>query len=251
MDHCAVRSVITRTLASVDLWDELGQRVLPSAAAVALDVRSLYLVLGIALAVVVIRPAWNVARLGVTLVHELGHALVGVVFGRQFTGFVLRADMSGHAVTRGPSRGFGRAASTWAGYPAPAIVGTLMVWAAARGWAAPVLTAVLLILVLSLIRVRSLLTAVVMIGVIAGTGALWWWRTDALQQQVLIGAGLVLVVGAWRHVGAVLRDRGGSSDPAVLASLTRVPKALWNLTFLLVCAAASWVCAVEVLALRG
>ena len=76
-------------------------------------------------------------RLAVTLVHELGHALVGLAVGRRFTGFVLRGDMSGHAVTVGPARGPGRVLSTWAGYPAPAVVGAALVWAAGRGWAAP------------------------------------------------------------------------------------------------------------------
>ena len=192
-----------------------------------------------AVLVVAVPPIWRVLRLAVTLVHELGHAVIGLAVGRRFTGFVLRGDMSGHAVTVGPARGAGRVVTTWAGYPAPAVVGAAMVWVAGRGWAAPVLTLVLAVLLIAALRVRSVLTALVMAVTIGAAGALWWWRDDALQAQVLMGLGLVLVAGGWRHLGAVLRTRDRSSDPAVLAAMTRVPKVLWTLSFVVVCTAAT------------
>lgn len=198
------------------------------------------LVLGAA--VVALEPVWRVARLGVTLVHELGHAGVGMACGRRFTGFVLRGDMSGEAVTSGPARGPGRVLTTAAGYPAPAVVALVLVVAAGRGWAAAVLGAVLVALVLALVRVRSLLTLLVVVAVLAGAGSLWWWRDDVRQAQVLTGLGLVLLVGAWRHLGAVRPRRGRgdrASDPAVLAHLTRVPATLWWAGFVILTAAAT------------
>src|SRR5690625_7931610 len=42
----------------------------------------------VALLVVVLPPLWRYARLAVTIVHELGHAAVGIAVGRRFTGFV-------------------------------------------------------------------------------------------------------------------------------------------------------------------
>lgn len=200
---------------------------------------------------VAVRPVWGVLRLGVTLVHELGHALVGVLSGRRFTGFVLRGDMSGHAVTVGPARGPGRVLTTWAGYPMPAVVGAATVWLAVRGWGPPLLTAVLAVLLASVLRVRSVLTGVVVAAVVVAAGALWWAGSDRLQAQVLVGVGIVLVVGAWRHLAAVASapDRG-TSDPAVLARLTHVPRGLWLLTFALVCAGATWVVAETVWAAR-
>ncbi len=206
-------------------------------------------VLALSVLAVAVPPLWGVLRLGVTLVHELGHAVVGMLSGRRFTGFVLRGDMSGHAVTVGPARGLGRVVTTWAGYPAPALVGAASVWLAVRGWAPTVLTAVLAVLLASVLRVRSLLTAVVVLAVGAATGALWWGGSDRLQAQALVGAGIVLVVGAWRHLAAVAGapDRG-TSDPAVLARLTRVPRAFWVLSFALACAGATWVVAETVLA---
>lgn len=227
-------------------WDELSTRVVTAPGDVAMGAPALTVALVAAVLALAVPPVWQVLRLGVTLVHELGHALVGLAVGRRFTGFVLRGDMSGHAVTVGPSRGPGRVATTWAGYPAPAVVGAGLVWAAGRGWAAPVLTAVLVIWLVALLRVRSVLTATVMLVAIALTGWLWWWRDDSLQAQVLVATGIVLLVGAWRHLGAVMGSRTRGSDPAVLASLTRVPQVLWTGSFVLVCAAASALAAIQV-----
>lgn len=189
--------------------------------------------LGVAAAAVLVPQSWGWFRLGVTLVHELGHALVGVAAGRRFTGFAVRADMSGHAVTSGPSRGAGRVATTWAGYPAPGLVGLLMVWCGVHGWAGALLGTLLLVLVAVTVFVRSGLTLLIVVAVTAGVGALWWWRSDAVQSGAVIAVGCALLVGAWRHLLAVASTAGQdrSSDPAVLASLTRVPSAIWLLSY--------------------
>lgn len=229
----------------VNWWNEVWTRVAPNEGAVVVTPTALVVVLVVAAIVVGVSPVWRVLRLGITLVHELGHAVVGMLCGRGFTGFVLRGDMSGHAVTVGPSRGLGRSLTTWAGYPAPAVVGAGLAWFAGIGWAAPALVVVLVVLLLALIRVRSFTTALVTLVALAGVAALWWWRDDELQAAVLLGAGVVLVVGAWRHLGAVFRGGGAESDPGVLARLTRVPAFLWNASFALVCLAASWVVGVE------
>lgn len=226
--------------------DELRSRLEPVAGTVSFDRPTLLVVAGCALVAVAVPSLWRVLRVAVTLVHELGHALVGVAVGRRFTGFVLRGDMSGHAVTVGRPRGPGRVLSTWAGYPAPAMVGAAMVWLAGRGWAAPLVGAVVLVLVVALFRARSVLTVAVMLTALAGTAALWWWRDDALQARVLVGAGIVLVIGAWRHLAAVWGTTDRASDPRVLTSLTHLPAVVWNLSFAAVCAAASWLVGTEV-----
>jgi Peptidase M50B-like len=187
----------------MDWVGEVWSRVLPEQG-VALSGTPVVLVFVVALVAVAVEPLWRVLRLGVTLVHELGHASVGVLAGRRFTGFVLRGDMSGHAVTVGPARGVGRALTTWAGYPAPAVVGAAAVWLAVRGWSAPVLTVVLAVLVAAALRARSVLTVVVVAVAVLGAGALWWAGSPRLQAQVVVAVGVVLIVGAWRHLGAVL-----------------------------------------------
>ncbi|UFU02795.1 M50 family metallopeptidase [Ruania suaedae] len=223
----------------MDVWSEVVDRVLPGPA-LAPSARELLVLLGLVAAVVVLGPAWRAARLVVTLVHELGHAVVGILCGRRFAGFVLRMDASGHAITHGRARGPGRVATTWAGYPAPAVVGAAIIVAAARGWAPVVLTVALLVLVATLVRVRSFLTALVMVLVLAALGLLWWAAGPLWQGLAVLAVGAVLLVGAWRHVGSVARDRSRGSDPAVLAALTRIPRVLWLVSFVLVLGAATW-----------
>lgn len=220
--------------------DEILRRLEPAAASPDLSLGVLGVVVLLAAVVAIVDPLWRVLRIGVTLVHELGHAFVGVLVGRRFTGFVLRGDMSGHAVTVGRPRGPGRALTTWAGYPAPAIVSVALVWLARAGYAAPTLAVLLALLLIALPRVRSLLTLVVVLVVGALLAVLWWRRADAVQAQVLVGVALVLLVGAWRHVGAVLASPTPGSDPGVLRQLSGIPTLVWNATFAVTLAASTW-----------
>ena len=220
-------------------WEQVWARLRPVAPSPD-GAATVLVVLAVVVAALLVPPLWRASRVLVTVVHELGHGLVGVAAGRRFTGLVLRADMSGHAVTVGPARGVGLVLSTWAGYPAPGLVGAAALHLATAGWAAPVLGVTTAVLTGSLVRVRSGYTALVMVALTLGTGALWWWGDPLLRAQALAGVGLFLLLGAWRHVGAVLRRPGRGSDPAVLARLTRVPAALWVLSFAAALGAASW-----------
>lgn len=220
------------------LGREIGGRIAPDAAPSA--GAWILVALAVALVAVALPPLWRPTRLAVTIVHELGHAVIGILMGRRFTGFVVSADMSGHAVTVGPRRGIGRAASTWAGYPAPAIVGALLVQISLHGWARTALFIALVVLVLSLVFTRSLHTLVAVLGTAAAVGALWWWGSPALTALLTLAAGVFLLLGAWRHLGAVITGGGRSDDPAQLAQLTPLPAWLWNLGFVIVLAACSW-----------
>jgi hypothetical protein len=225
----------------MDLGAGLTSRI--ASAAPGLDTAALARAALAALAVVLVPVVWLRLRIAVTLVHELGHAVVGVAFGRRFTGFVVRGDMSGHAVTVGPARGLGRVATTWAGYPMPALVGLLMVWTATTGYAAALLCGCLVTLVVVLVFVRSAGTLVTVLAAGAGIGALWWWRHDEVQALAVVTTGLVLLVGAWRHLGALTSSQGRrdpGSDAAVLRRLTGIPAWVWVLTFATTLAAATW-----------
>ncbi len=235
----------------MDLLSDILDRAAPATSTPELGLPGLVAVLVTTAVAVTWWPAWQVLRLVVTLVHELGHAVVGVAVGRRFTGFVLRSDMSGHAVTFGPPTGAGVVATAWAGYPAPAILGAILVWLASVGWSAPLLVLLLLGLLLSVVFVRSGLTLLVVAATAAGLGGLWWWGGEAVQHHVVAAVGFFLVVGAWRHLGAVITRPDPSSDPSVLARATRVPAGVWQASFVLVCALSSWVLLAEVLTVLG
>jgi len=223
-------------------WTAVVERVRPGSALAELGLpdAAVWGALGAGVLAVAVPPLWRLLRVVVTVVHELGHAVVGVLAGRSFTGLVLRPDMSGHAVTVGRSRGPGRVATTWAGYPAPALVGAGVVAAAAAGWAPPVLLTTVLLLAGGLLRARSAYTVLVMLVAVGGTGWLWWAGSDRLQGLVLLAVGVMLVLGAWRHLAAVVRSPDAGSDPAVLARITPLPRVVWTASFVLVLAAAAW-----------
>ncbi len=216
----------------------IGERIVPTADPAAGWWTLLAVV--VALVLVAVPAAWRPARLAVTIVHELGHAVVGILVGRRFTGFVVSADMSGHAVTVGRSRGFGRVVSTWAGYPAPAIVGAVLTHIAFGGFSRTTLFAALVILMVSLVFVRSAHTLATVLVAVVAIGALWWWGSAALAAAVVLGAGVFLLLGAWRHFGAVMAHGRRQDDPQQLAQLTGVPTAVWVASYVLVLAACTW-----------
>lgn len=220
-------------------FDELAERVLPGVAPATGWWILAVLVAG--LVVVAVPVLWRPARLAVTIVHELGHAVVGILCGRRFTGFVVNGDMSGHAVTVGRSRGVGRIASTWAGYPAPAVVGALLLQIGLGGWSRTALTAVLIALIIALPFVRSAHTLLTVLATVVVVGAVWWWGGPTGTAGLCLGAGVLLLLGAWRHLGAVAVGGRRRDDPQQLAELTGVPAWVWILTQLLaVLACSGW-----------
>ena len=194
----------------------------------------------VALLVVVLPPLWRYARLAVTIVHELGHAAVGIAVGRRYTGFMVSSDMSGHAVTVGPRRGIGRILSTWAGYPAPAVLGAAAIQIALSGWVAAALLAATVILVVSLVFTRSVHTLIAVAATAAALGAVWWWGGPQLASLVTLAAGVFLLLGAWRHLGAVALSGRRGDDPAQLAQLTWLPAWVWSGSFALVLGVCTW-----------
>ena len=79
----------------------------------------------VALVLVWWRTTWRTVRLGVTVVHEAGHAVVAVLVGRRLSGIKLHSDTSGVTLSRGKPSGPGMVAMLAAGYLAPALLGLL------------------------------------------------------------------------------------------------------------------------------
>lgn len=192
------------------------------------------------------RRTWRWFGLVVTVVHELGHALAGLVVGRRVMTIRIEADHSGvtHSFGTGPSAAW----STFWGYPFPAVVGA--VWAAAVGLGHWPVAAVVSALVLlgSMVVMRGALSWVVTTGSAALLLALVW-ADLAIGRWLMLAVGTALWVGAlrvwWllarRHVQGALSRRvqhehplGLPSDAVALARATGVPAMLWLLAFLAV-----------------
>ncbi|MBG6084414.1 M50 family metallopeptidase [Zhihengliuella flava] len=196
------------------------------------------LVLAAAVAVSIPRLTWRFFGLYVTYVHELGHAVAALTTGRLVRGIRLRLDHSGEMI----SAGRGRASQIWAGfwgYPAPAIAGAAMVWAAAAGWASAALSIGALVLLVSLVFIRNLTGAVVAVACAAAAQALVVWGAAWIVSLAVLVLGIGLCVGSvrdWFKVVSVhVRGRyRATSDAYLLRAASGVPSVVWLAGFALV-----------------
>lgn len=184
------------------------------------------------------RWSWRYFGLFVTVIHELGHAAAALLTMQRVTGIVLRLDHSGVTTSRG-RRGWPSVVTAFWGYPAPALVGTALVTAAATGWGAAALSAGALILVATLALIRNLQGALILGGIAAASLTLVWFGGPATGGSTSLVLGLALLVGACRDwvkvTGVHLRRRDlASSDAYLLAGLTGIPAPLWLGGFALV-----------------
>jgi hypothetical protein len=189
----------------------------------------------VALAVVVSRTTWRIARNAITIAHEGGHGLVALLSGRRLDGIRLHSDTSGLTVSRGRPTGLGMILTAAAGYTAPPLIGLAGAWLLAAGhitallWGTTALLAVMLVMIRNAYGVLTVVTAGAAFFLVS-------WLTDPDVQ-----AGFAYVVVWFLLLGGVRppfelqrkRRHGGAydSDPDQLARLTGVPAPAWLLLF--------------------
>lgn len=189
-----------------------------------------------ALLLVAVPPLWAATRHVVTLVHEAGHAVVALATGRRLNGIRLHTDTSGLTVSSGRPRGPGMIATAGAGYLAPSALGLGALALVRAGHTAWALYAVLAVLAGMLVFIRNGwgLVVVGLSGVAAA--ALTYRAPESVQDFAAMTFAWVLLVAAPRTAldlwGHRRRVRSRTTDADVLARLTGVPAALWNLLFL-------------------
>jgi hypothetical protein len=185
----------------------------------------------LALLVVAVRPAWRLARNGITIAHEGGHALVAVLVGRRLSGIRLHSDTSGLTLSRGRASGPGMALTLLAGYVAPSLLGVGGAWLLDAGRITLLLWVSLLLLFAVLLMIRNLygLLAVLLVG--GGVFAVTGYAEPELQAAFAYAVVWFLLIGGVRPVVELqaLRWRGRTpdSDADQLARVTRVPGLLW------------------------
>lgn len=187
-------------------------------------------------------PAWSVTRHLVTLVHEAGHASVAVLTGRRLNGIRLHTDTSGLTVSSGRPRGPGMIATAAAGYPAPAALGLVSMVLVENDLTPWALYTGLVTMALMLAFIRNWFGLLVVV-VVAAAVALLIWRAPIDVQDFaaltfawfLLAAAPRACVDLWSHRR---RTRTRTSDADVLARLTVLPAAVWNLVFIALTGAA-------------
>lgn len=189
----------------------------------------------VALLLVLAPLTWPRVRLGVTVVHEAGHALVGVLVGRRLRSIHLHSDTSGLTVTRGKPRGPGMVAMLAAGYLAPALLGLLAALLLAAGRSVGLLWLLVVLAALLIVWVRNGYGFLVLLAGGAGVLLLTWYGDGTVQSVAAYLIAWLLLLAAPRPLVELLlagRRRGRTSDPDQLARLTRVPAVVWILLLL-------------------
>jgi hypothetical protein len=191
---------------------------------------------GLVALVLVLTPAtWPRVRLGVTVVHEAGHALVAVLVGRRLRSIRLHSDTSGLTVSRGRPRGPGVVAMLAAGYLAPALLGLVAALLLAAGHSVGLLWLLVLLAAAMVLWVRNGYGLLVLLAGGAGVLCVTWYAEGAVQSVAAYLIAWLLLLAAPRPLVELLRAgrrRGRTSDPDQLAQLTRVPAVLWILLLL-------------------
>lgn len=190
----------------------------------------------VALALVLLPATWPRVRLGVTVVHEAGHAAVAVLVGRRLRSIRLHSDTSGLTVSRGRPRGPGMVAMLAAGYLAPAVLGLVAALLLANGRSVGLLWLLVLLMAALILWVRNGYGFLVLLAGGAGVVLLTWYGGGTVQSVAAYLIAWLLLLAAPRPLVELLADgrrRGRTSDPDQLAALTSVPAVLWILLLLL------------------
>ena len=189
----------------------------------------------VALILVLLPATWPRVRLGITVAHEAGHALVAVLVGRQLRGIRLHSDTSGVTVSRGRPTGPGVVAMLAAGYLTPALLGLGAALLLADGRSVGLLWLLVLVLGALLVWVRNVYGFVVVVVAGAGVLALSWYAGGTVQSVAAYLVAWLLLLAAPRPLVELLasgRRRRRTSDPDQLAALTHVPAVVWTLVLL-------------------
>ncbi|TVL94512.1 M50 family metallopeptidase [Streptomyces sp. SAJ15] len=217
------------TTSAADLWDRVvGTQPAPSTL--------LVLATGsIALAVVVFRTTWLIARNAVTIAHEGGHGLVALLTGRTLQGIRLHSDTSGLTVSRGKPTGLGMILTAAAGYVAPSLLGLAGAWLLASGHITALLWGATALLAAMLVMIRN---AYGMLTVVLAGAAFFlvsWLTGPEVQAAFAYAVVWFLLLGGVRPPFELQRKRrygeAADSDPDQLARLTHVPAVVWLLFF--------------------
>jgi hypothetical protein len=185
----------------------------------------------VALAIVLTRMPWRIARNAITIAHEGGHGLAALLTGRRLTGIRLHSDTSGLTLSAGRPTGPGMAFTLLAGYLAPSLLGLAGAWLLAGNRITLLLWLAVGLLLGMLVMIRNIfgvLSVVVTTGVVF---AVSWFASPDVQAVFAYVGVWFLLLGGVRPVGELqtLRSHGRlpDSDADQLARVTGVPGLLW------------------------
>lgn len=224
-----------------DVWDTIWGDV--TAQVTATPSTALWALAAVAL-LLLVPQLWHVVRHVVTIAHEAGHALVAALLGRKVRGIRLHSDTSGLTTHVGSTQRLPLALTSFAGYPAPALLGLGAAALLSSSYAFALLWIMVLMLLIVLVQIRNVYGFLVMVLALGALGWLAWAGPDAWRIGIAYGITWLLLLGAVRAVvelhGSRRSPSGRGSDADALARVTPLPGVVWIGVFWLVTA----VCAV-------
>ncbi|GAA1336262.1 M50 family metallopeptidase [Arthrobacter roseus] len=182
---------------------------------------------------------WRYFGLFTTVVHELGHAFTALMTGRLLTGITLNRDHSGMTTSYGRG-GWRTVWSGFWGYPVPAVVGAVLVWAGLSGWGPAATSVGALVLLATILFIRNWMGLLIMMGAVVVSAVLILAVPASFTGHVVIGLGLALLVGSVRDLINVItvhtsrRRSVDQSDAYLLYRQTHIPSVVWLLLFTVV-----------------
>jgi hypothetical protein len=197
---------------------------------------------GAALAVLVLLVvAKEVVGRVVTVTHEGGHMVIGVLTGQKVKHFYLNANDDGAATAfHRPLPWLSDIPTTFAGYAAPPLAGLggAVLLDAGKAW--PLLWIAVALLVMAWIKARDELTSVVVLIVAGFTAYVGIYGAPALQAGFAAGLVLLLLLGGLADAVTVPTDKSSGSDVAILARRTLLPASLWKAGHITVAVLCVW-----------
>lgn len=182
-------------------------------------------------------PVWHITRNIITVVHEGGHALVAIIWGRRIAGIKLNSDTSGVTISSGKAWGLGVIFTTAAGYTAPATLGLFLAYLSSEGRSFLALVILGISALLIFLSIRNLWGFIITIPL---TASLYYLLqlNESIQTFALIIVAAFLTIASARPIVELQRARlsgeGKDSDADQLQRLTLIiPGIVWVVFFML------------------
>lgn len=213
------------------------------------DPATFAIITGLVVALAAVPPVWRVARQASTIIHEMGHVLAAWCTGRRVSGIKLHSDTSGVTLSRGKPNGPGLLVTFLAGYPAPGLLGVLLIWLGTTGHAGAALTVFQAVLVLALLLSRNVIGILSCLLAALASGWIWWSNDPEIVGYTVVALGVFYALAGLRgsldlcrvHLTGKRQSSAAvaATDASQAARAWRflpLPAAIWLLFFVLISA---------------
>lgn len=185
------------------------------------------------------RHGWRIVRHGATLTHELGHTVFALFTLARVSGIRLDPDSSGNTHTVRTVRIFpiGAIISSFFGYPAPLIFGSVFLTLLVSGHPMEALMTILGAGILTLVFIRNLFGLLVTAIWIVSSGSVLLFAPDMASWYVLWTGSLLFFAG-WKDLyqlyGVYKNNVDGGTDLHSLKESSHIHPLFWYVLMVLV-----------------